>query len=702
MNQVFKKRRLRIGALTFALAGLFLLALMRLAMLVLLDGPHLVSLAHEEHTAAMQLAAVRGPIVDRNGQPLALSAETRSIYARPRKLLETSTAVARARLARALAMTPAALEAKLAKPAPFVWLARHLQPERARVAEELGFESVGAVNEYARFYPESNLAAAVVGLAGTDGQGLSGVELQYDRLVRGAPVELQFYHDALGHPILDSPLELKNAQPGARLELTIDSSIQSAAENYLADEVSKSGAARGAAVVLDPFTGEVLALANVNGAAVHSHDRLHDTATQDAFEPGSTMKGILGAIALQDRAIDPNRQIYCENGEWHLAGRTIHDDSRHGWLDLGGIIEVSSNIGAAKIALTLGADRFYNGLTAFGIGRRTGIDLPGEAAGLLRAPSKWRTIELADHGFGQGVAVTPIQLATAYAAIANGGLVMRPYVVAAAYDPAGNEIMRHTPQALRRAISPAVAHQMNLLLRNVVNGPDGTGRLAQVADFTVAGKTGTAQMVNPATGGYYQTRLVASFVGFLPADDPRLVILVVLYDVSHGHFGGLYAAPVFSQIASAALQRLEVAPAKLPTGYDTASLLPFGAAASAPVETTPNDTLLDDGSSGPPAVDTAPQYNDTTVGAPDFRGESLRGAFAIARAHRLGIETSGDGYVVAQNPAPGAAIGDTPVQLTLSENAAAAPAHLGHSARRGHPSRSKHAAHSNLHSRSGR
>lgn len=676
MNLAFKKRRSRIGALTLALAGLFALALIRLGMLVLLDGPRLASLAHEEHTAAMQLAAVRGPIVDRDGEPLALSAQTRSLYARPRKLLETSTAAARARLAHALAMTPTALEAKLARPAPFVWLARHLQPARARMAEELGFESVGAVNEYARFYPESNLAAAVVGLAGTDGQGLSGVELQYDRLVRGASVELQFYHDALGHPILDSPLELKNARPGARLELTIDSSIQSAAENYLADQVGRSGAARGAAVVLDPFTGEVLALANVNGASALGPDRLHDTAIQDAFEPGSTMKGILGAIALQDRAIDPNRQIYCENGEWLLAGRTIHDDSRHGWLDLGGIIEVSSNIGAAKIALTLGADRFYNGLNAFGIGRRSGIDLPGEAAGLIRAPSRWRTIELADHGFGQGVAVTPIQLATAYAAIANGGLVMRPYVVAAAYDPAGNEILRHTPQVLRRAVSPEVAHRMNLLLRNVVNGRDGTGRLAQVADFTVAGKTGTAQMVNPATGGYYQTRLVASFVGFLPADDPRLVILVVLYDVSHGHFGGLYAAPVFSQIASAALQRLEVAPAKLPAGYDTASLLPFdSAAATAAARTPPGDTLLDDDGRGGPAATANPVELDGTAPGvvPDFRGESLRGAFAVARAHRVGIETSGGGYVVAQDPPPGAAMRDTPVQLALSANAVAAP-----------------------------
>jgi cell division protein FtsI (penicillin-binding protein 3) len=686
VNPSFKKRRMRIGALTLTLAGFFVLAAMRLAMLVLFDGSRLSSLAREEHTASLRLAAVRGSIVDRNGNALALSAETRSVFARAPKLLDSSSASERMRLARALAMSPAELEMKLGKPAPFVWLARHIAPDRARAAEDLGFESVGGVNEYARFYPESNLAAAVVGLAGTDGQGLSGVELQYDQIVRGAPVELHFYHDALGHPILDSPLGLKNAQPGARLELTIDSSIQSAAENYLTDQVQKSGARRGAAVVLDPFTGEVLALANIDGANAKKPDRLHDTATQDAFEPGSTMKGILGAIALQDRVITPKRQLFCENGEWHLAGRTIHDDSRHGWLDLGGIIEVSSNIGAAKIALALGADRFANGLNAFGLGRRTGIDLPGEGAGLLRPPSKWREIELADHGFGQGIAVTPIQLATAYAAIANGGVVMRPYVVKAAYDADGDEILHHSPQALRRAITPEVAHQMNLLLRNVVNGPDGTGRLAQVADFAVAGKTGTAQMVNPATGGYFQSRLVASFVGFLPADDPRLVILVVLYDVAHGHFGGLYAAPVFSEIASAALQRLEIAPVKTSLGYDTASLLPFRGETNSPagVAALREASLEDDASSfsaatlndpGEPATeDPAPAYKIATDGiAPEFRGESLRGAFAIARAHGVEIQTSGDGYVVAQNPSAGTPIGGGAIQLTLADTSSVLP-----------------------------
>lgn len=670
-------RRFRIGALMALLLALFVAAGARLAVIVLVDGPRLSSLARGEHTSEMKLAALRGPIVDRDGAPLALSAETRSIYARPRRVLESSSGADRSRLAKLIGMVPNELAAKLKPSEPFVWLARHLAPERGHQVEDLGLDGVGAVSEYQRFYPESNLAAAVVGMAGMDGQGLSGVELQYDNVVRGDPVELQFYHDALGHPIFDSPLALRSAQPGARLELTIDATIQSAAENYLAQEIARSGARRGSAVVLDPFTGEVLALANADPHGVNP--RLHDTAVQDAFEPGSTMKGLLGAIALDDHVITPRMLINCENGQWRLAGHTIHDDSPHQLLDLGGIIEVSSNIGAAKIALKLGAQRFGRGLEGFGIGRRTGIDLPGEAAGLLRRPATWGTIELADHGFGQGIAVTPLQLATAYAAIANGGVLMRPYVARAAYDEAGDVIFRNKPQAVGRAIAPDTAHAINLLLRNVVNGDDGTGRLAQVADFTVAGKTGTAQMVNPANGSYYQDRLVASFVGFLPADDPRFVILVVLYDVGHGHFGGLVAAPVFSAIAATAVRQLDVAPVKPDPSYDTASMIPFlgGRTADAIAsDDAADDTaaMADEASDAEekPAEAVAPLRKPidgskmADAVAPDFRGASLRQALGIARTHGVTIEVSGDGYVIRQTPSAGTALGGNPIRLTLA------------------------------------
>ena len=663
MNEPFRKRRVRIGALTIVLAALFLLIALRLAALVVFDGPRLTSLARMEHTGEVALAATRGPLSDRNGEPLALSAETRSVYARPPQVLAASSAQDRAPLAAAIGIAPSELEAKLHRKAPFVWLRRHLPPARAQAAEALSLDGVGALSEYKRFYPEGTLAAPVVGLAGMDGQGLSGLELQYDRLIRGEPVVLRFYHDALGHPIFDSPLAPKTPEPGARAVLTLDARIQALAENHLAAEVRKSGARRGAAVVLDPFTGQVLALANIAADGASLGERLHDTAVQDAFEPGSTMKGLLASIALGDGVVTPHQLIYCEDGAYRVGGRVVHDDSPHGWLDLGGIVEVSSNIGASKIALKLGAERFYNGLRAFGLGGRTGIDLPGEAPGILRKPEDWREIDLANHGFGQGVGVTPIQLAVAYAAIANGGYLVRPYVVNAAYDAAGRPLLTHTPEALHRVISPAVAHTMNRLLQGVVNGPDGTGRLARVSDFVVAGKTGTAQMVNPTTGAYYQSRLVASFVGFLPADDPRLVILVVLYDVAHGHFGGLTAAPVFSEIASGALSELNVASTE--PHYDTASLLPVALTARDDSADQRADQLPEAESGGD---DSAAAALAVSGGIPDFGGLSLRRAFELAGRHHLNLEIVGHGYVVAQRPAPGAAprLGSVTLRLAPS------------------------------------
>jgi cell division protein FtsI (penicillin-binding protein 3) len=662
VDRAFKQRRARIGVLTLGLTGLFALTAFRLAVIVLDDGPRLVSLGRSEHSAEMKLAAVRGPIVDRNGKPLALSAETRSIYARPRTLLAAASPTDLARLAAMLGVSAAGLYTRLADRAPFVWLARHLPPSRAREIEQLGFKGLGSVSEYKRFYPESNLAAAVVGVAGMDGQGLSGVELQYDALVRGEPLVLHFYQDALGRPILDSPLQLGDPKVGVRLELTIDSSIQAEAENYLAEEVMQSGARRGTAVIVDPFTGEVLALANVDSLYGEEGERLHDPAVQDAFEPGSTIKGLLGAIALQDQVTDTSQQIYCEQGEWHVAGSTIHDDGRYGWLPLSGIIEVSSNIGAAKLALALGPQRFYAGITAFGLGSKTGIDLPGEANGILRQPSSWREIDLANHGFGQGLAVTAIQLVAAYAAIANGGVLMRPHVVKAAYDADGHEVLAHSPEAVRRAVTPAVAHTMNQVLQGVINGRDGTAHLARVADFTVAGKTGTAQMVNPATGTYYRDRLVASFVGFLPAEDPKLVVLVVLYDVPHGHFGGLVAAPVFSEIASDALQRMAVAPSS--PSAERASLLPTGKGLgwfSSSAENEASDSNLasvrQPASSAIagryPAEAATNQMGGGNSPIPDFRGLSLRSALALARSYKLALRVQGGGYVVSQTPHPG-------------------------------------------------
>ena len=614
------------------------------------------SLAHDEHTGETQLAAVRGPIVDRNGEPLALSAETRSVYARPKKVVESSTPAERSKLAAILMMMPISLESKLNKAAPFVWLERRISPDKAQAAEALGIDGIGTISEYKRFYPESNLAASVVGLAGMDGQGLSGLELQYDKLVRGEAVELSFYHDALGHPIFDSPLALKAPEPGAQLELTIDSSIQSLAETELGggSEV-QSGAKRGSAIVLDPFTGEVMAMANVSADGAELHDRLHNPAVRGRVRARLDDEGN-SRLDCAGRSRDHDRRTIL------LRERALHDRSAHDPRSQpsrmarisAGIIEVSSNIGASKIALTLGSERYYEGLRAFGIGSRTGIDLPGEAGGLLSKPSGWKEIDLANHGFGQGVAVTPIQLAVAYAAIANGGNIVRPYVVRAAYDAEGHAILTHTPQVLRRAIAPDIAHQMNLLLRNVVMSDGGTAAKARVDGFIVAGKTGTAQMVNPENGTYFQNRHVSSFVGFLPADDPRLLILVALYDVGHEHFGGLIAAPVFSEIAQGAVRDLNI------TAPSEAGMIPmpdFGKDSSG--ESRPQERAADRWTT----ICRVLTGSKLTRATPNFSGLSLRRAMELARVSRVNVDVHGGGYVVAQEPGAGAPLNHATVKL---------------------------------------
>jgi cell division protein FtsI (penicillin-binding protein 3) len=665
------QRQRRIGLLSLILAGLFSAIVVRLVILTILDGSNLSTIARNEHTETIELFAARGPIVDRHGTALALSAESLSVFARPGALLRSSSARQRAQLARLLNLTDKQLQERLTTRGHFVWLARQIEPEVAHAVEALNLAGIGSVQEFKRFYPERTLAAAVVGMAGVDSQGLSGVELRYDSLIRGATLKLRCDRDARGRVLLDNPAELKEARPGARLVLTIDATIQALAENELAHSVRQFNAKAGTVVVLDPFTGEILAMATVANPAQPGLARLHNPAIESVFEPGSTIKGLLGAIALEDRVVTPESRLFCENGQMKLGSVMVHDHDAHLWLNLGEIIAVSSNIGAAKIALALGADRYFAGLHAFGLGTPTGIDLPGETAGLLHPPATWKSIELANHGFGQGLAVTPLQLAVAYAAIANGGLVMRPYVVKAAYDSFDRLVFRQTPQVVRRAISPAVAHEMSLLLRGVVQSANGTGRRARLENVSVAGKTGTAQMVNPLTRAYYRDQLVASFIGFLPADDPRAVILVVLEGVSHGHMGGLVAAPTFKTIAAFALERLHIAPQGAPrgvTGYESAELLPLGSLMIAPSPALWPANIQ--GESAKPDAE--------PLTAPAFTGLSLRQALALGRHLGLNIEAMGSGYVVAQNPPPNTPLGTlrrVEIKLEPDVNRLAAVAH---------------------------
>jgi cell division protein FtsI (penicillin-binding protein 3) len=621
--------RVRIIAVTSGVAMLLAMVTVRIVHLTLAQSPDLTRRARVQQRGRVDLIAHRGAILDRHGETLASSVECPSIYVRPRRLREGGAA--RHALAAALGLSPRAVASKLASESPFVWLKRAATPRERDAALALGLDGLGEVTEARRFYPHGTTAAHVLGSAGVDLQGLEGVELRYDRELRAPPRTMEIERDALGRAILsDGGADLRGLA-GATVQLTIDAGLQTIAERALERAVRDARAAAGTAVVLDPWTGEVLALANVptfdpNDHAAAPAAARRNRAVTDMYEPGSTFKAFLAAAALEYGVARPDELVFCEHGRLRVGGRTIRDHHGHGWLSLAEIIQVSSNIGAAKIGERLGRDRYHEHLASLGFGRPTGIDLPGETGGLLRPRASWTRIDLATASFGQGVAVTPIQMARAFAAIANGGLLVEPYVATRAVGAGGELVWERRPTVVRRVMRPETARAVTAMLERVVE-EGGTGTRARIEGVRVAGKTGTAQKVEPGTGRYSPHGRIASFIGFLPADAPRLVILALVDEPRTSTYGGIVAAPVFRAIASEAIARLGVGLPQAPdwqqAAFPEAGLV---RAAAAP------------------------------TGVPSFLGLSMRAA--LARARELGwvvAEVNGTGYVTSQVPPPGAA-----------------------------------------------
>jgi cell division protein FtsI (penicillin-binding protein 3) len=425
---------------------------------------------------------------------------------------------------------------------------------------------------------------------------------------------------------------------GARVEITLDAHIQAIAERELAAGVAQAKAKAGAAVVLDPQTGEILALAshpsfNPNDPDVRAggdwKSRARNRILTDPYEPGSTYKGILAAAALDRGVVRPGDRLFCENGSYRYANRTVNDVHPHGWLTVAEAIQFSSNICATKIADKLGRERYFRYLRDFGFGERLGVELPGEEPGLLRDVSTWARIDLATHSYGQGVAVTPLQLAAAFGAIGNGGVLMRPFLVRRVVAPTG-EVLRSTePTAIRRVIKADTARVTTDILRRVVEERRGTGVKARIDGYPVAGKTGTAQKVTPGARGY-SGKYIGSFVGYLPADAPRAVILVMIDEPAGRGFGGTVAAPVFQRIGVGVMKALGVDPA------GPAELVPPPAAE--------------------PVVETAaaaPAPAMPADGIPSFLGLSMREAMARAHATGFDVHPQGSGWVVGQEPPAG-------------------------------------------------
>ena len=635
--------RLGLSALFFLL--LFLAVGLRAFQLQVLQGERLRRLGERQHLQEWIVQPKRGTILDRAGEPLALSVEAQSVYVRPSRL-EEPDALARS-LARILSLDVRHLEERLKTAKPFVWLKRQITPAEAEAIKALDVAGVGMYEEPRRYYPQGRLAGQVLGFVGRDSQGLEGLELRYENYLRGESSSSVVERDALGRRVLVQGVQEIQIPPGANLYLTLDTSIQHLAERELEAAVEKNRAKAGIAVVVEPFSGEILALAhfpffNPNGFVGQSSDTWRNRAVTDSFEPGSTFKAILAAAALEEGVIGKDDLVFCEFGKYSYAGKMIHDTHEYGWLPFYKVLQYSSNIGATKVAEKLRKERFHRYIQGFGFGQPTGIDLPGEVPGLVRPVDNWAAIDLATHSFGQGIATTPLQLAMAYAAIANGGFLMRPYIVRRVVGADGKALLSNQPHVVRRVVSEKVARLLASMLKGVV-GEGGTGVMAGVDGFEVAGKTGTAQKPDLVHGGYAAKKRVASFIGFVPAHDPRLVLLVLVDEPQVNVYGGVVAAPVFRHIASGALRHLGVVPETLEP------LLPAAKGELVRLEPKNGDKLK----------------MATSQEVPDFIGLSMRAAIEKARAMKLEVELSGNGYVVRQSPSPGSAWGKSD-KLTLN------------------------------------
>lgn len=628
--------RSRALALTAVLVLLFASIVGRLGYLQVVRHDELSRLAERQYSKTIPLRPERGPIFDRNGYALAVSAAVESVYALPGRIGDR-VAVAAA-LAPHLGERAADIEQRLASDRPFVWIKPKVPPPTAEAIRALRLPGVGTVPESLRFYPSRELAAHVLGFVGRDDRGLEGIELVHDRTLAGEAGLALVERDALGREVTAQPTILKAPTPGTGLVLTLDATIQYLAERELEAAWRSTGAKAGMVLVMDPRTGELLALAlrptfNPNAYQLATPEHWRNRAVTDPFEPGSTFKAVLAAAALEEGVVRPGDRFYGEQGVITVANRTIRDWKRYGWLTFGEVLQFSSNVGAIKVGLQLGRERYYRRITDFGFGSLTGVGLPGESRGQLRPPARWSGLSLASISIGQEISVTALQLLAAFGTIANGGRMMQPHVVRAYLDDRGRAVRRVEPRALRQVVSPETAATLTELLTRVV--ADGTGRKALVDGYPVAGKTGTAQKADPVTHVYSRRPGVLSFVGFVPSNAPRLVILALLDEPKTVVWGSEAAAPIFAAVAAPALRHLDVPPA--------APALPVQLV-RVPAPAAPPEPAADGGT-------------DTTAGdpvMPDLHGKSLRQALAVLGTLDVDVTVRGRGMVVRQTPPAGA------------------------------------------------
>lgn len=644
--------------------GLWILGLLvRLVDLQVVRQHEFARRAKKQQERVTELAPRRGTIEDADGKPLAVNARADSVFATPSDVEDpVREAALLASIFKLAAPQAKDLERKLASDKEFVWVSRrasNLDADRVRkLVAEKRLPGVSLVPESVRRYPEGPLAAAVLGYVGTEDHGLGGLEFRYDSEVRGRPVTVTLLKDAARRSYAartraggEAPAE---GIEGASLRLTLRSAIQHAAERELARVAAELHPKSASAIVLDPATGAVLALASW---PPFDPNRFGDSDAEarkcrpltDAYEPGSTFKIVAAGAALDGGTIGLDDPVDCGGGTLTIGSTTIHEHGGKGWsaLTIGDILAHSSNIGIAHVALGLGRGPFYKAMRSFGFGQKTGIELEGETAGLLKETAQWSALSLPTMAFGQEIGVTVLQMSRAYAAIANGGVLPTLHVVDGVKRSGSAEFRSIPRPEPPRILSEATARQMRRLLARVVEM--GTGKAAAIPGYAAAGKTGTAQKAIPGVG-YSKEKYVASFIGFVPADAPRVVIAVVVDEPRGKTYGGDVAAPVFSQIGAEVMRVLRVAPQR-PDGARspilTADLSAGAANASMGAQLAAAGVV-------PAANRSGHDIDEDAV--PDLSGKSARDAVRALALRGVAARLQGSGFVVSQDPPAGAPI----------------------------------------------
>jgi cell division protein FtsI (penicillin-binding protein 3) len=634
--------KIRIIFLSCLLFFCFALILGRMFQLQVLKKEQLYKLAAQQQRVQIPLVPKRGTVYDGNGNELAVSIEVDSVFADARKVVDVEkTANA---LASVLQVDGKELKRRLRSHRSFEWVQRKISSKEAGQIKALKLPGIYFLKENRRFYPNSQLAAHLIGFVGLDSKGLEGIEFQYDALLNGKNRVWAAGRDALGREIAMGKVPFEKEDHYRNIALTIDKPVQHITETELDRGVEKWGAKGGMAIAMDPLTGKILAMAsyptfNPNQFIQSRAKSWRNGAVSDVFEPGSLFKVFLAAAALEEHLVRPSDSFFCENGSYTVYDRTIHDTSKHGYLTFQQIIKFSSNIGASKVGEKMGKKRFYRYISEFGFGEKTGINLPGEGKGILRHPRYWPAVALDTISFGQGISVTGIQLVAALSAIANGGFLMKPYVVEKIMNEKGEVVQSFQPETVRRVVSVETAKKVTMLLKATTE-KGGTGEGAVPAGYEVAGKTGTAQKVDSLLGGYSENRYISGFMGFAPVEDPKLALLVVIDEPQGGNYGGVVAAPIFKAIMEKALPCLQV----LPKGTKV-------------VKNELDSVPRKDWSGGQPLINGIKVGKGAeTIVMPDLTGLSMRNALTRMEGRGLIIKVSGNGKVVEQAPRPGTVV----------------------------------------------